>query len=136
MGMADFYLKINFKKYDSEEFESIYQSFVSQKMFRILDKEVEMNYLSLECKFDNFIPSIIIVFNNLFSFKDNIVSIETHGSVKEFSFDSVDEFLSYVFSSNKDQLLSYYKQMGYLTIDSGKYYKSRIKLKKYYKKMK
>lgn len=134
--MADFYLKINFKKYDSEEFESIYQSFVSQKMFRILDKEVEMNYLSLECKFDNFIPSIIIVFNNLFSFKDNIVSIETHGSVKEFSFDSVDEFLSYVFSSNKDQLLSYYKQMGYLTIDSGKYYKSRIKLKKYYKKMK
>lgn len=136
MGMADFYLKINFKKYDSEEFESIYQSFVSQKMFRILDKEVEMNYLSLECKFDNFIPSIIIVFNNLFSFKDNIVSIETHGSVKEFSFDSVDEFLSYVFSSNKDQLLSYYRQMGYLTIDSGKYYKSRIKLKKYYKKMK
>ena len=136
MGMADFYLKINFRKYNYDEFEMIYQSFINESIFRILDKEAELNFLSLECKFDNLIPSIIIAFNNLYPFKDNIVSIETHGVVKEFIFTSVEEFLDYVFSINKNHLLSYYKQMGYLAIDSEKYYKRRIKLKRYYKKLK
>lgn len=136
MGMADFYLKIIFRKHNYDEFETVYQSFVNESIFRILDKEAELNFLSLECKFDNLIPSIIIAFNNLYPFKDNIVSIETHGVVKEFIFTSVEEFLDYVFSINKNQLLSYYKQMGYLAIDSEKYYKRRIKLKKYYKKLK
>ena len=134
MGMADFYLKIYFKK-NYDEFQTIYQSFINESIFRILDKE-ESNFLSLECKFDNLIPSIIIAFNNLYPFKDNIDSIETHGIVKNFIFTSVEEFLDYVFSINKNQLLSYYKQMGYLAVDSEKYYKRRIKLKKYYKKLK
>ena len=133
--MADFYLKIYFKKKNYDEFQTIYQSFINESIFRILDKE-ESNFLSLECKFDNLIPSIIIAFNNLYPFKDNIDSIETHGIIKDFIFTSVEEFLSYVFSINKNQLLSYYKQMGYLAIDSEKYYKRRIKLKKYYKKLK
>lgn len=136
MGMADFYLKINFRKYNRDEFETIYQAFINESLFRILDKEAESNFLSLECKFDNLIPTIIIVFNNLFPFKHNIVSIETHGVVKEFIFTNVEEFLGCVFFINKNQLLSYYKQMGYLAIDSKKYYKRRTKLKKYYKKLK
>lgn len=135
MGMADFYLKIYFKKKNYDEFQTIYQSFINESIFRILDKE-ESNFLSLECKFDNLIPSIVIAFNNLYPFKDNIDSIETHGIVKKFIFTSVEEFLDYVFSINKNQLLSYYKQMGYLAVDSEKYYKRRIKLKKYYKKLK
>ena len=135
MGMADFYLKIYFKKKNYDEFQTIYQSFINESIFRILDKE-ESNFLSLERKFDNLIPSIIIAFNNLYPFKDNIDSIETHGIVKNFIFTSVEEFLDYVFSINKNQLLSYYKQMGYLAVDSEKYYKRRIKLKKYYKKLK
>lgn len=134
--MADFYLKINFRKHNYDEFETVYQSFVNETIFRILDKEAELNFLSLECKFDNLIPSIIIAFDNLYPFKDNIVSIETQGVVKKFIFTNVEEFLDYVFSINKNQLLSYYKQMGYLAIDSEKYYKKRIKLKKYYKKLK
>lgn len=129
MGMADFYLKINFRKHNYDEFETVYQSFVNETIFRILDKEAELNFLSLECKFDNLIPSIIIAFDNLYPFKDNIVSIETQGVVKRFIFTNVEEFLDYVFSINKNQLLSYYKQMGYLAIDSEKYYKKRIKLK-------
>lgn len=136
MGMPDFYLKINFKKHNYDEYENIYRSFISESIFRILDKELKSNFLSLECKFDNLIPSIIIVYNNLYPFKDSIDSIETHGIVKAFTFTSVEEFLDYVFSVNKNQLLSYYKQLGYLAIDSEKYYKSRIKLKKYYKKLK
>ena len=135
MGMADFYLKINFKKYNNDEFEAIYQSFINESIFRILDKEDELNFLTLECKFDNLVPSIIIAFNNLCNFKNNIASIETHGIEKEFLFNNVEEFLEYVFSVNKNQLLSYYKQMEYLAIDSEKYYKRRIKLKKYYKKL-
>ena len=135
MGMADFYLKIYFKKKNYDEFQTIYQSFINESIFRILDKE-ESNFLSLECKFDNLIPSIIIAFNNLYPFKENIDSIETHGIVKNFIFTSVEEFLDYVFSINKNQLLSYYKQMGYLAVYSEKYYKRRIKLKKYYKKLK
>lgn len=135
MGMADFYLKINFKKYNNDEFEAIYQSFINESIFRILDKEDELNFLTLECKFDNLVSSIIIAFNNLCNFKNNIASIETHGIGKEFLFNNVEEFLEYVFSVNKNQLLSYYKQMGYLAIDSEKYYKRRIKLKKYYKKL-
>ena len=83
MGMADFYLKINFKKQNYDEFETIYQSFINESIFRILDKEIESNFLSLECKFDNLIPSIIITFDNLYPFKDNIDSIETHGIVKD-----------------------------------------------------
>ena len=134
--MADFYLKTNFKKRNDDDFENIYQSFINESIFRFLDKDVESNFLSLECKFDNLIPSIIIAFNNLYPFKDNIDSIETHGIIKDFIFTSVEEFLSYVFSINKNQLLSYYKQMGYLAIDSEEYYKKRIKLKKYYKKLK
>ena len=123
MGMADFYLKINFKKHNYDEFETIYQSFINESIFRILDKETELNFLSLECKFDNLIPSIIITFNNLYPYKDNIDSIETHGIIREFIFTSVEEFLNYVFSINKNRLLSYYNQMGYLAIDSEKYYK-------------
>ena len=42
---------------------------------------------------------------------------------------NVEEFLDFVFLNNKNQLLSYYKQMGYLAIDSEKYYKKRIRLK-------
>lgn len=56
MGMADFYLKINFRKHNYDEFETVYQSFVNETIFRILDEEAELNFLSLECKFDNLIP--------------------------------------------------------------------------------
>lgn len=136
MGIADFYLKINFKSKKYGEFEAIYQSFVRGKIFRILDKEFELNYISVECKFDNLIPSVIIAFNNLSPYKDNIVSIETHGIIEGFIFTNAEEFLYSVFSINKSQLIAYYKQMGYLAIDSEKYYENRNKLKKYYKKLK
>ena len=134
MGIADFYLKVNFKNNNSDEVESICQLFNEEKIFRILDKESDMKHLSLECKFDNFIPSVVVAFENLYTFKDNIASVETHGALKEFVFNSIDDFLIYVFSSNRNQLLSYYRQMGYFAIGLDKYYKRRIKLKKYYKK--
>ena len=101
-----------------------------------MDKEFELNYISVECKFDNLIPSVIIAFNNLSPYKDNIVSIETRCFIKEFIFTNVEEFLYFVFSFNKNQLMAYYEQMGYLAIDSEKYYEKRNKLKKYYKKLK
>lgn len=135
MGMADFYLKVNFRKHNCEAFKAVYQSFANETIFRILDKEDELNFLSIECKFDNLIPSIIIAFNNLYPFKDSIATIETQGVLTEFIFTNVEEFLNHIFSVNKDKLLAYYNQMGYLAIDSEKYYQRRIKLKKYYKKL-
>lgn len=136
MGIADFYLKINFREQNYEEFETICRSFAREGIFRILDRENDLNFLSLECKYDNLIPSVIIVFNTLYPLKDNVASIETHGIVKEFLFVSVEEFLDCVFSINKNKLLAYYNQLGYLAIDSEKYYKRRTKLKKYYRKLK
>ena len=136
MGTADFYLKINYVNHNYDEFETIYQLFANESIFRILNKENELNFLSVECQFDNFVTSIIIAFNNLSPFKDNIASVETCGVVKEFIFISVEEFLEYIFSINKNKLLTYYNQMGYLGIDSKDYYKKRIKLRKYYKKLK
>jgi len=41
----------------------------------------------------------------------------------------------YMFTSNKEQLISYYSQLGFFAIDSKKYYKVRTKLKKYYQLM-
>ena len=136
MGMADFYLKVNFNEHNVVDFESIHQTFANEKIFRVLDKDFELNVLTLECQFDNLIPTIIIAFDNLYPLRNNIVSVETSGVVKEFVFSCVEEFLNYVFYSNKNKLLSYYKQMGYLAIDSDKYYKKRIKLRNYYKKLK
>ena len=133
--MADFYLKVNFNEQNIVDFESIYQIFANEKIFRTLDKDFELKFLILECQFDNLIPTIIIAFNKLYSFRNNIASIETSGIVKRFAFDSAEEFLNYVFCSNKDKLLSYYEQMGYLAINSDKYYERRIKLRKYYKKL-
>lgn len=135
MGIANFYLKVNFNEQNILDFESVYQTFANEKIFRVLDKDFELNFLTLECQFDNLIPTIIIVFNKLSSFRNNIASIETRGIVKGFAFDSVEEFLNYVFCSNKDKLLSYYEQMGYLAIDFDEYYERRNKLRKYYKKL-
>ena len=135
MGIADFYLKIKFKNYNIDEFTSIYQSFANEKIFRILDKESELNYLSIECKFDILIPSIVIVFENLHQHKNNIDSIETYGIITKFDFDTVEDFLRCVFYCNKDKLLLYYNQLGYFAIDADNYYKTRIKLRKYYKKL-
>ena len=135
MGMAEFYLKVNFNEHNIVNFESISQTFANEKIFRVLDKDFELNVLTLECQFDNLIPTIIIAFDKLYPLRNNIVSVETSGIVKEFAFGSNEEFLNYVFCSNKDKLFSYYRQMGYLAIDSNKYYEKRIKLKKYYKKL-
>ena len=136
MGMADFYLKINFKKSNCDVSETVCQSLAKEKVFRIFGRENDLSYITLECKFDNFIPSILIAFSILYPFKENIESFETHGTVKEFAFANDEEFLNCVFSTNKTQLLSYYRQMGYLSIDSEKYYEKRNKLRKYYKKLK
>lgn len=136
MGMADFYLKINYKKSSVNALDELYQALNRESIFRVLTKDANSCFLSIECKFDNFIPSLIIAFDYLSSFAENIISIETHGSTVIFEFHNIDEFLAFMFSSNKNQLLSYYKHMGYFAIDSEKYYKRRIKLKKYYKKLK
>lgn len=135
MGMPDFYIKINYSNLEFSDIEFLSQKFRSYDIFRILDEEDDPSHLSIECKFDNFIPSLIILYDNLYQFTEYIDSIETYGIKSDFTFTNISEFVCFVFSSNKSKLLSYYEQFGYLAIRSEGYYKSRNKLKKYYKKL-
>ena len=135
MGMPDFYLNIKFSNINRDDYELIIKSFADESLFRILNIDSQLKLLLVECKFDNLIPSVILLFNNLCCFKDNICSIETYGVEKEDMFDDINDFLLFVFSTNKDKLLAYYEQMGYFYVDSKKYYRARRKLTKYYKKM-
>ena len=136
MGMADFYIKIYYSNLESSDIEFLNQRFRRYDIFRILDEENNPSHLSIECKIDNFIPSLIIVYNNLCQFAKSIDSIETHGIVCAFTFADLNEFVGFIFSTNKSKLISYYEEMGYLAIRSNGYYKSRNKLRKYYKKLK
>lgn len=136
MGLADFYIKINFSNYNVNVLDTVYHVLSNENIFRILDKQENNYFLSIECKFDNFLPSLIILYDILSSNAKNISSIETHGIIQLFEFTNLDNFVYFMFSSNKDKLLNYYNQLGCLVIDSEKYYEKRIKLKKYYKKLK
>lgn len=134
MGMPDFYIKINFKESAREQYNFVCKAFGANGIFRILDEEDETKLVSIECKIDNFMPSVVIVFDTINKVKDCISSIETYGITRDYDFNEMDEFMSFVFSSNKEKILAYYKQTGYFAIDSDKYYENRNKLKKYYKK--
>ena len=135
MGMADFYIKITFHKEGENDIEKGYEYFKEEKSLKILDLEIYDKCLCLECKFDNFIPSIIMIFDGLCLFKDSIESIETYGIIKKFDFDNIEDFLNFIFKSNKLKLLSYYNELGFFALNSDSYYRTRNKLKKYYRKL-
>lgn len=135
MGMADFYIRIDYSNLESSDIELLIQKFKSYEIIRILDEENSTSHLSIECKFDNFILSLIIVYDNLCRVAENIDLIETCGIKHEFSFSERNEFVNFVFSSNESKLISYCKQLGYLSIPSKGYYQKRNKLRKYYTKM-
>ena len=137
MGMADFYIKINLKSDIRYKFEEVFQQISSNKMFQILelDDKLQKCSICIECKFDNFLPSLIYIYKKLSIYKDGICSIETHGIDKPFTFSSLEDFILYVFSLNEEKMLDYYKKMGYFSIDAKKYFNKRKKLKKYYQKL-
>ena len=133
MGIADFYLNVSFDDDNNDSIiESLYNSFANKKIFTvsIIDRE-----LTIESQFDYMIPAVMIIFNLLQSKRNLISSLETHGITVKYNFNSLDEFMMYMFTSNKEQLISYYSQLGFFAIDSKKYYKVRTKLKKYYQLM-
>lgn len=133
MGMPDFFIKIKFKECAREQFESVFKSLVSDDIFRITngDKSIE-----LECKIDNFLPSIVLVYNAINKVKDCISSVESYGIVSNYDFNGLAEFADFIFSSNQNKILGYYEQMVYFALSSDDdFYKQRTKLRKYYKKI-
>ena len=60
MGMPDFYIKIKFKECAREQFESVFKSLASDNIFRITNGNES---IELECKIDNFLPSVVLVYN-------------------------------------------------------------------------
>lgn len=132
MGLANFYLKINLNEQSIDIINNLHEIFGNEKIFRILDKNETNCLLSIECIFDNFLPSLVITYNELIKHIENIISIETHRIETPFNFTNFEDFVGFVLASNKDQLIAYYNQMGYLGIDSENYYQRRNRLKKYY----
>lgn len=134
MGIPDFYIKINFIENRQNEIDLVCKAFCSNNIFRIIDNGENGEYITLECKFDNLVPSVITVYETISPVKDCIFSVETYGVIHGYNFNTLDSFMNFIFSANQDKILSYYKQMGYLAINADGYYKRRNKLRKYYKK--
>ena len=131
--MPDFYIKIKFKECSREQFELVFKSLASDNIFRITNGNES---IELECKIDNFLPSVVLVYNVLNKVKDCISSVESYRIVSNYDFNRLTEFVDFIFSSNENKILGYYEQMGYLALGSDDdYYKQRAKLKKYYKKL-
>lgn len=137
MGMADFYLKFRFNDYDNTVIKNIYKKLQAETIFLSnLEQDENKKNISIECKFDNMIPSLIILYEIFNTFSDSIISVETYGIIQSFKFTHEKDFINFVYSSNRNKMISYYKEMGYLAINANNYYKSRNKLKKHYQRLK
>lgn len=131
MGVADFYVKISVKTNNINEYKMIFRPFTIEQLFRVLDDDYNNSCFSIECNFDSLLPSVVILFNKLKSYKNYIIKIETHGISSDYKFENEEDLLSFIFISNKERLLNFYHQMGYLSIDQKDYYIKRNRLKKY-----
>lgn len=135
MGMADFYLNIHIYNSDNSIIENIYQHLNSTELFlSTCEKKQDSWYISMECKFDNMLPSLMFVYDVISEYDGKVKTIETSGVVCAFDFNDIASFVKFVFSVNINKITAYYEQMGYFSIDSRNYYKKRIRLNKYYKK--
>lgn len=132
--MNNFYIKIDFNEISLEEKEKLKQMFMEEIIFKIIPSEDEMIYLPIRVDFDFFLPGVIIAFKILNKYRDFIKTIETYGEVSPFVFQDMEEFLQFIFIHNKDQLLDYYKRVGYIAFDSDHLW--RYDIQKYYHKMK
>ena len=131
--MNNFYIKIDFNEISLEEKEKLKQMFMEEIIFKIIPSEDE-SHLPIRVDFDFFLPGVIIAFKILNKYRDFIKTIETYGEVSSFVFQDMEDFLQFIFIHNKDQLLDYYKRVGYIAFDSDHLW--RYDIQKYYHKMK
>lgn len=137
MGIADFYIKINFNENKEQDINVIFEKLVINNLYSaIIETNNELYVVSIEGKFDNILPTLILIFDILYEYKSDIITIESYGMKEKFNFETVEEFIYFVLKVNKNKLNAYYEELGYFSLNSKKYYKTRNKLKKYYTKIK
>ena len=134
MGCADFYLNI----YIDESLSLC----VNEKLnlydeYNVFNYIKSQNKIEIEGYFDNFLIINKILFSVLSSFNDKEkIKLEAMKSVTEFNFQSELELFNWLYKIYEHKMNGYFKDYGFLSIPAKKYYKRRIKLKKYYKKLK
>ncbi len=137
MGMADFYIKINFNENKVQDIHGMFQKLVTNNLYStIIETNNELPIICIEAKFDNMLPTLILIFENLYEYKSDKITIETYGMKEKFDFENVEDFIYFVLKANKNKLNAYYEELGYFSLNSKNYYKTRNKLKKYYTKIK
>ena len=134
MGCADFYLNI----YIDESLSLC----VNEKLnlydeYNVFNHIESQNKIEIEGYFDNFLIINKILFSVLSSFNDKEkIKLEAMKYVTEFNFQSELELFNWLYKIYEHKMNGYFKDYGFLSIPAKKYYKRRIKLKKYYKKLK
>ena len=104
MGMADFYIKINFNKNKEQDINVIFEKLVINNLYStIIETNNELSIISIEGKFDNILPTLILVFDILYEYKSDIITIESYGIKEKFNFENVEDFIYFIFKTNKKQ---------------------------------
>lgn len=134
MGSADFYLNIYIDESLSLGVNEKLNLYDEYNAFNHIKSQ---NKIEIEGYFDNFIITNKILFSVLSSFNNKgKIKLEAMKSVIEFNFQSELELFNWLYKIYEHKMNGYFKDYGFLSIPAKKYYKRRIKLKKYYKKLK
>ena len=131
MGIPDFFMDITFNA-GGRLVDDIFFSF-DEKLFRRMDNYG--NRIILECKIDNFLPSVFIAYKILSPYADKIDTIRTCATTRKFDFADIGEFSSFMLTANMKNTLWYYERLGGFSVDQRKYYKHRRHLRKYYSRV-
>lgn len=134
MGCADFYLNIYI---DESLCLCVNEKLNSYDEYNVFNHIKSQNKIEIEGYFDNILIINKILFSVLSSFNDKEkIKLEAMKSVTEFNFQSELELFNWLYKIYEQKMNGYFKDYGFLSIPAKKYYKRRIKLKKYYKKLK
>ena len=97
MGMADFYIKINFNENKEQDINVIFEKLVLNNLYStIIETKNELSIISIEGKFDNILPTLILIFDILYEYKFDIITIESYGMKEKFNFETTEDFIYFV----------------------------------------
>ena len=134
MGCADFYLNIYI---DESLILCVNEKLNLYDEYNVFNHIESQNKIEIKGYFDNFLIINKILFSVLSSFNDKgKIKLEAMKFVTEFNFQSELELFNWLYKIYEHKMNGYFKDYGFLSIPAKKYYKRRIKLKKYYKKLK
>lgn len=135
MGCADFYLNIYT---DDDLVVKICEKLSFYDEFNVFNYLKSENKIEIEGYFDNFLITNKIMFSVLSFFRNgqDKIEIESMKKHQDFNFNSELEMFNWLFNIYDSKINGYFKDYGFLSIPAKNYYKRRIKLKKYYKKLK